>query len=372
LRVLILAPVHHYDDVRVFKKEALSLANNGYAVTLISRIEKKAIIDGINVIPPSGSSNTRFLRFLSLPLVAIQVLKTNSDIYHLHNPDTIFISWILKLFRKKVIYDTHEDFSKRILIRHWIPRYLRMPLACLIGQSEKLTSKIVDQVVVTQPAVAKRLGDKCEIIENPPRINQAMMRYVYEQAKKIEITPKVFRLIYIGGISEARGLLDMVRALNLVNQHFLCRLWLIGPAVELDLKQAMNIPGWEYVDYFPRMKQEIAFAYIVNSDLGLIYIQDVGDHSITDPNKIYEYMVFKKPFIASNFRKWKIKLGKLHAGLFVSPGSADLLAKAIINLHDSEANVRHTMGCNGYDYVVDNSWEKEEVKLLQIYSDILK
>ena len=92
---------------------------------------------------------------------------------------------------------------------------------------------------------------------------------------------------------------------------------------------------------------------------------------ITDPNKIYECMVFKKPFIASDFIIWKLKPGKLQAGLFVSPGSQDLIAESIISLHNSAIKMRHAMGCNGYAYESPNCWERKGSGLLQMYTDLL-
>ena len=82
-------------------------------------------------------------------------------------------------------------------------------------------------------------------------------------------------------------------------------------------------------------------------------------------------MVFKKPFIASDFSKWKNKLGRLYAGLFIPAGSSDALANAIISLKQIGENEMQKMGINGYNYVLSNNWEKEKNKLLETYYNIL-
>ncbi|MDX1405860.1 MAG: hypothetical protein R3192_15045, partial [Woeseiaceae bacterium] len=88
-KVCVVAPVHVWDDVRVFQKEATTLARAGYRVTLIAKAQSRFIHNGIEVIPSISSSEFRLVRFLLLPLVAIQALLQNANIYHLHNPDTI-------------------------------------------------------------------------------------------------------------------------------------------------------------------------------------------------------------------------------------------------------------------------------------------
>ena len=42
-------------------------------------------------------------------------LKTNSKIYHFHDPELIPYAILLRLFGKKVIYDVHEDLPEDIV-----------------------------------------------------------------------------------------------------------------------------------------------------------------------------------------------------------------------------------------------------------------
>jgi hypothetical protein len=49
-----------------------------------------------------------------------KALKTDADIYHLHDPELMPLGLLLKLQRKKVIYDVHENLPKQISIKHWI------------------------------------------------------------------------------------------------------------------------------------------------------------------------------------------------------------------------------------------------------------
>lgn len=370
-RVVILAPVHQWDDVRVFKKEAISLADEGYDVILVANSDVVQKVDGVTIIPVWKIGNNKYMRFLVLPFLFLQIIFLKGSVYHLHNPDTLIVAVLLKIFRRKVIYDTHEDFTKRLLSRQWIPKSVRSLVASFVGSLETSICKITDASIATQPDVALRIGNHCCVIENPPRMNEKIFRDVDRHLKNVPDKGCDFRLIYIGGVSLSRGVVDMVDAMPNINKYVDARLWLIGPESNKELSEVGFRAGFEYVDYLPIMPQELAFAYLVKSDVGLIYLHDVGGHSKIDPNKLYEYMSFRKPFVASNFEKWKDKVGYLNAGIFVDPGNASLLAQEIIKLSSLGRDALNDMGERGYSYVMDHCWEAEFVKLNRVYRKIL-
>ena len=127
--VCIVAPVHIWDDVRVYQKQAVSLVENGYKVVLLARVGKSRVAKGVCITRVWSWYSSRFLRFVSLPLVFLQAMRSKADIYHLHNPDTLPIAFMLRVCGKKVIYDVHEDFGLRVLMRDWIPKLLRNTVA---------------------------------------------------------------------------------------------------------------------------------------------------------------------------------------------------------------------------------------------------
>lgn len=372
MKVTILAPVHPWDDVRIFHKQALSLSESGFEVSVIAKSEKARDYSNIKIIPANSSYVTRAHRFLSIPRIALQALDHKADIYHLHNPDTIPIAILLKLLGKKVIYDTHEDFSQRILAREWIPLKYRKVIAKAVSSLEILTARLCDGSIATQQDVVERLGDKCLLLGNSPRVNDSLIAGVKNIAEQMPRQDfDLFRLIYIGGIAESRGVFEMIDSLETINQKVNCRLWLIGPISDELLSRIQNLPGWKFVDFIHRIPQEEAFAYLYLSDVGLIYLKDIADHRKSDANKIYEYMTFGKPFIASNFPLWVNKLGSIDAGVFIEPDSSYKLAEAVTKLYDMPKADRKAMGKRGIAYTKDNSWEKDFNKLLKMYKRIL-
>ncbi len=367
--VCIVAPVHIWDDVRVFHKEAVSLAQIGYNVTLIAKIDGRKKKKDVSIIPVITSERSRILRFCLLPVVFFQALAQGAEVYHLHNPDTLPIGFLLKIFGKSVIYDTHEDFSRQVLMKDWLPKVFRKPIAKFVGHMERLAARIFDGTIATQETVLNRLGTTAKLIQNPPRTNPDLLKQVEDLKQEIEDPFPGFRLVYIGTIANSRGLDTMVEAMELLNRDFEARLWLIGKANEKELGEAQKNEGWQYVDYIPHLPQEKAFAHVALSDLGLIVIDDVGDHKQTDPNKIYEYMTFGVPFIASDFELWTQKLNDVDAGWFVQPEDPALLAEQVGHALSNNV-IRKQFGKNARKFIDAYNWEKESAKLLNLYSQI--
>jgi len=369
-KVCILSPIHQSNDVRIFQKEAKTIQNIGFKVSLLARTTEenpKTNMEGITLLK-SPEYNNRFQRFLSQTKVLKMALNEKADIYHLHNPDMLPIGFLLKAIGKKVIYDTHEDFSKRILMREWIPLYLRKSIAKLIELLEIGAGKFFDACIVTQPQLKDKMGSKTILLENAPVLNSNLIKKAYKLYEQIPKEKDVLRLIYVGGISNIRGIKESLLALEKVNESIDARIWLIGPSFDAGfIKELKKNKGWDYVDYLGTLPQEEAFAYMLSADVGLVTILDIGDHSTTSPNKLHEYQRFALPFIASNFDSWVDKLKKVDSGLFVEPTDIEKLVAAILYLA-KDKDLRKSMGKRGQEYIFsDFNWNLESEKLVELY-----
>lgn len=370
--VYIASPIHDYKDVRIFQKEAISLAENNYQVYLLAQSPQSLFYNGVQ-IEKAPTYKNRVQRLLNQPVILFKMLKKKVDIYHIHNPDMLIIGFILKLIGKSVIYDTHEDFSKRILMREWIPLFARKKVASIVSGLEKLASNYFDATIVTQPQMIKRFGKKTYLIENAPLLQSEVITKAIEISNNKEKEEGEVRVIYVGGISSTRGLIETIKALHEVNKVFACRMWMIGPCYEKSLiKQLSELPGWEYVDYLGYLTQEEAFAYMIKSDIGMVTILDVGDHSTTSPNKLFEYQRFALPFISSNFPKWVEQVGYTESGMFVNPSNINEIIKGI-SILGLNPELRKEMGLRGRKFIYNEfNWEMESIKMLEIYKTTIQ
>lgn len=362
-KVVIVAPVHRYNDVRVFNKEAGSLVENGYKVVLFGRTSEGKDFKEAGVEVKGLAYSGRKERFLGLFKLFLLVLKEKGDVYHLHNPDTLFLLPFLKLFRKKVIYDTHENFPKKIMLRGWIPKYLRRLLALFVGILERLAGIVTDGLIVTQMSQLN-LSSRAILIGNAP---------VKIVKNTVPIKESELRLVYLGGISLDRGLTKMISLINEINKKIPAKLWLIGPQInDSSIKDAMNEKSFEFVEYLGLLDQKVAFGWVEKAHFGLILLNDVADYKDTSPNKIFEYMMSGTPFVATSFPNWENQLEAVECGIFEKEGLEKLASSLIRIYEDPERYKRMCENALNYSQNEFNWSLVGEPELLGLYSEILK
>lgn len=385
MKIVVLAPVHQYDDVRVFRKEATSLANAGNDVTLFARTPQGRPLNrnGVAVLPVRDGS--RPLRFLNLLPLAVKVARSQADVYHLHNPDTLPIGFALRLLRRTVVYDTHEDFATEILLRQWIPSPIRRMAAGTVTWLEGAAGRWFAAVIVTQEQLLRRIP-QAVVIGNPPILDEARGRRLADErvqraehaargGREEDNPPAVRKLTlgYIGGLSQDRGLdhmMDLLAELNLLTPT---RLLLAGPAVNDDaLARAQERPEWRWVDYRGALPQEEAFDLVAQADAGLILFEDTASHRHIDPNKIYEYLALSVPFIASGFPDWRERFAGHNVGIFLDPEASAEQSAQVVLQETADRTALRAKGRAGLDFLANTySWGRSGApKLLALYERI--
>ncbi|MFN4190866.1 MAG: glycosyltransferase, partial [Pseudothermotoga sp.] len=172
-KIVHFTTVHPAFDIRIFHKEAKTLAQAGYNVTLIAQHEKEEIVNGVRIIPLPRSKN-RLSRFLILTWCAFfTAIRQRAQIYHFHDPELIPVGIALRLAGKKVIYDVHEDLPRQILSKPWIPRSLRSFVAKMAQMLEKIAAKSLNGIVAVTPNIANHFPEKkTVIVQNFPLLSE--------------------------------------------------------------------------------------------------------------------------------------------------------------------------------------------------------
>ena len=365
-KVVHLTSVHPALDGRIFQKECRSLAEAGYRVTLIAPHEKDEELDGVTIhaVARPRSRLARVTRTTTAILRA--AVGQQADIYHLHDPELLPVGLLLRLRGKRVVYDAHEDLSRQMEHKRWIPRWLRPLAACGAGLIEKALARAVDGLVAATPVIARRFpAKKTRLLRNfPPRPVEPPVPYGGR--------PPV--IVYAGaGISLERGAREIVRAIGRVPDRFNARLQLIGRIDDAGLhRQLIGMDGWSRVDWLGwRPPAEIP-ALLGRARVGLCLLHGQRNYREALPTKMYEYMAAGLPIVASSFSEWREVYGPIGCTLFVDPQDADQIAEAITWLlqHADEADA---MGRRGRAAVAESlNWECEQRELLRLYSGLLQ
>ena len=369
-KVCILTSVHPSCDVRIFHKEAKSLAKVGYDVTLIAQHDREEIVDGVKIINLQKPRNRIERATRTIWSVFWKALKNNADVYHLHDPELIPIGLLLKLRGKKIIYDMHENLPKQIKNKRWIHPKLRQVLSSVAHLTERLLLSGTPVIFAEDSYRKDYLWVKKYVtVLNMPFITQ-LLPFKCDPSVK-----HVFAIGYMGGVGTERGSLAIIEALKILKERgheprFEC----VGPAIQSHKEQLLKkcdkngLHNIIFHGYLPAYK---GWQIIGRCSVGLALLQPIPNYIESYPTKIFEYMAMGMPVIASNFPLYRSIIDGNDCGLCVDPLDSQAIADALAFLIMNPARA-YRMGNNGHQAVLNKyNWPTEELKLLKFYETVL-
>lgn len=364
LKICHLTSVHARNDIRIFKKECVSLAKEGYDVSFIvadgqtDEIESGVKIYGVH------KENSRIKRFIKAPRnVYKKAVELNADLYHFHDPELLPIGNKLKRKGKIVIYDSHEDLPRQLMSKPYLPRFSRTILAYIFEKYEDRCCKKYDAIITATPFINKRflkVNKKSINVNNYPFLNEF-------KTDGIDIEENKGNICYIGGITEIRGLTYVMKALENISTTLL----LAGGITPLSYEKKLTAEkGWEKVRYYGHVSRDRLKEILSQSAAGIVTFLPYPNHINAQPNKLFEYMSSGIPVIASHYPLWKSIVEEYDTGICVDPQNCDEIAEAITFLieNPSEARAKGERGRNVIDEIFN--WEQEEKKLIELYDKL--
>jgi glycosyltransferase involved in cell wall biosynthesis len=367
VKVCILTSVHSAFDIRIFHKEAMTLAKHGYDVTIIAQHDKYEISHGIKILSLRRSKNRLDRMTSNLWLLYRKSLKVNADIYHFHDSELIPIGILLSYLGKKIIYDIHEDVPKDIKEKYWIPLRIRSILSRTISLLEIVAAKTFSGLIAATPSIASRFPPiKTVVVQNLPVLQGLKQKYAYPYNQRPA------SVVYLGSLTEVRGPKEMITAMEFLPNSLEAKLTLAGTFSSSSLENEIRqLPGWNRVDFLGWIDRLTVRELLGNARIGLVLFHPVPNHIESQPNKIFEYMQAGIPVIASNFPLWRQILEGAGCGLLVDPFDIKAITGAIKWLLEHPKEAEH-MGRRGRDAVEKRyNWEAEGKKLLAFYGHLI-
>lgn len=357
--------VHNPDDIRIFKKECVSLAKAGFRVTLVAPGMKTEIVNGVRVVGAGERPLNRLKRMYIFSRKVLELARRqNADIYHFHDPELLQGAWSFIRDGKKVIYDSHEDVPKQILGKYWIKPFLRITVSKFYGFFEDLIASKLTGVITATPFINDRYK---KVNRNSLNINNFPF---LDEFDNVSISEKrENKVCYVGGITGIRGAKEMIEAIAKTENT---RLVLAGNFSPESLKdELMKMPGWEKTDYLGLAGREEVARIFSKCKAGLVVMHPLPNHIDAQPNKMFEYMSASLPVIASDFELWKDVIEGNKCGKCVDPLNPDEIAAAIREIINSEELVKD-FGHNGRQAVLSKyNWQSEERNLIAFYNDLI-
>jgi glycosyltransferase involved in cell wall biosynthesis len=373
LRVVHLTSVHRPDDIRIFQKQAKSLASYGHDVHLIatSLNPDMVVLDGVTILFVKKQKTKKARLTITCPTIFFLALRMNADIYHAHDPELIPWCFLLKLLRRKVVVDLHENYQDQVTGMHWIPIFLRPVFSVMVAAIIRVAVWLFDGVVVaddqlkakyTRIAKFKRLA----LIRNYPVISHPFVLTIpvlerYERAI----------ILFLGGISHGRVVEEFISAIDLIMdipfQVILCGD--CNDAILLDRLKKHS--SWSRVLFKGRIPMIEIEALMLSSSISInLYANAPNNYQIRS-NRLFEAMAAGLPVICSNFPAWSNFIEKNNCGYIADPHSPKSIARALQEALLSPAEMMRR-GHNGRNEAIKNySWESEFTQLIGLYNQII-
>lgn len=361
-KVCILTSVHKPYDIRIFHKQARTLAKK-YDVTLIVQHDKTETRDNITILPLPSPKN-RFQRMFSLTWKIYRIAKQQkADIYHFHDPELLPVGALLRLTtRKPVIYDVHENYSQSLLGRRWVPALFKKPLSFLTKLAEQFFALFMSAIIPVTDSIAAKFNPKKTIqVRNYPLLE------LDKDSTQVIKDPR--RLIYVGGIRRSRGVGELVKALGYLPKDV--RLTILGRYEEPDFEpELQNFPGYDQVDFGGWVPLTEVWNQMQSAAAGFVLFHPEPNHEDALPNKLFEYMSAGIPVVASDFPLWRQIIQTAQCGIQTDPMNPEGIARAIQQIIDDPQQAQE-MGKRGKLAVQTKfNWEAESQKLLDLYEKL--
>lgn len=365
VKVCHMTSAHGEEDVRIFHKECVSLANAGYDVYLVecgeSREKNGVHIVGVGEIPKSRRK--RMTEGAKKVYEAARAV--NADIYHFHDPELLPYGMKLKRAGKKVIFDSHEDYLSTITEKTYIPSYLRKIISWGYGKYEKYVCSHFSGVIACYHWTQDRLTSVCPnmcLIFNFPIIYSALTAPDYSSRK----------VCFAGGISAQYNLDTAIKAISCVEG---AGLLLAGDQNTEMYRTLVDLPEWRCVDFQGQLPhRELPERVYQKSSAGIVlldYIAQCHGHVGNLSNiKLFEVMAQGLPVVCTDFQLWKEVIDEYACGICVDPHDVSQIETALRTLL-CNPDVAKQMGQNARRAVEEKyNWASEEKKLLALYEKI--
>lgn len=366
MKIIHFCSSHSRYDTRVFKKICRSLAKL-HDVTYIcaeGNNPPSEKIDNVYLIDIGRKKKTKVQRYITTPpKLFLRALKEKADIYHIHDPELIIWGLLLKLFKKKVIIDCHELYLDQILDRGYI-RYIKYPVFFIWWLFERIAIPFFDSVICATD----------RIFNHFIKLNKSTYRiYNYPLLEEFEQNPfrtlnqnKRKGLIYLGGISSERGIRNIVKAMDYIDED----LHLVGPFVDENFRhELMKLDGWKKVIWHGPQDRINSINLLYQAKIGVINFLPKKNHTEALPNKIFEYLAAGLYVCASDFKYWRDFFQSAESIDFADPNNPEALAQTI---NSSLKKIDTSTSDKAKFFAQNHSWHSEEKKILEIYSKLEK
>jgi glycosyltransferase involved in cell wall biosynthesis len=386
-----ISSLHGLRDDRIYWKEALSLHRAGYQVVhlgVTDRAVDEITPEGIRLIGIPRKryfadpwTDILFRRLTFRQDVYRQLFRVCSelkaDVYHIHDIQVNRIGAALQQLphKPRIVYDVHEDYGdqflshfprpglRQLLARMYAGRIDRREASCANRYDAVIAA--VDRIYAKFPAMAER--GRAITLYNYTTMEPGTLRAPEE---------KSWDAVYAGQISEARGAMQVARAVAIARRQLPgIRVLLLGPVPDAGFRKALEdfiaAEGLkEQLVLGGQVPHDATGSYYNDSRVGLAVFLPRSIFEYGLQVKTFEYMAYGLPLLCSQYGSLYRIVTETGAGLAADPNAPEAIAEALVRLI-TDRELYEKCSRNALQAAEKYSWRSEEPKLLSLYRETL-
>ena len=365
-KILIASFLKPVNDIRSFKKMAVSIAKNnrydvyttGYPVSL-SKDNQNVTLLPLKPFKRNGIGRIRARRE-----VWKIYLKLKPEVIIVNSPDLLVVTVIYKiLFGSKIIYDIRENYFRNLWYQSNYIVGIRHILAIAIRTIEVITAPFFNHFLLAEKVYSKQLKfirHRYTIIENKSLQTDIM--------KSQKGNGNTLQFLISGTIAREYGVLEGISFYKQVRESFPgSRLMIIGHCANKKtfelLEQHANEDDTIHLNIstVPLPHFEIENA-MLQSDVGLLPYLPNRSTDGKWPTKLFEYMAYALPFIIQQSPTWNsFVVGNKEGIVLDFTDDTEFSGSAISELLAVSSNAKKVPGI---------FWHEEEEKLENVLEQL--
>jgi glycosyltransferase involved in cell wall biosynthesis len=286
------------------------------------------------------------------------------DVLVSNDLDTLLPNFIIsKLFRKKLVYDSHELFTE-------VPELVSRPKVQNIWLNiEKAIFPKLKNVITVNQSIADIYHDKYQVEMNVVR-NISQKRTIVKSKTRIDLgipDGKFIVLMQGAWINVDRGGEELLEAFRNLGDQFYLVYAGGGDVIELLKEKTKEYKLGDKVKFFPKMPFSELCQITQNCDLGISLDKNTNlNYRYSLPNKVFDYIHSGIPILCSDLIEIKRVVSDYNVGVVVKDVNSDLIADAIMHTASNTGEYQN-MKLNTIKASEELNWENETEVLKKVY-----
>ena len=376
IKVCHFSSVHSIHDTRVFSRECVSLAKY-FDVTLIAIGNFTGQKQGVRIIG-IPEAKTKLERFFGTTFkVFVSAIKTEADIFHIHDAEMLPFALVLGLLGKNVVYDIHENTKQDILLKPWLKQDLKAKAARMYDALLKFSSRFVHYIPVVANdqflPIFHVKHKQYTVIQNFADVDE-MRKYKVEDRL---ILPDN-HIFYVGMIKDMYYDFNvLIEAVHQLKQKgfivFVHAVGYFGANVKHDFEDNKY---WhevkEQIHFYGKLSMDSAYKISMQCKLGICLKNQPEEILVSHERKFFEYMAVALPSVFCQSKIYKDINDKYKIGEAIDLKSAEQMALAIQIILSNDDEYR-LMQANCIKASEEKyNWKSQENLLVNLYESLIR